>query len=1049
MLFRSLLGAGTRISGGWELSGLTLPSNYQIRASALTVSGYNAGSGSLLQTTETFPYDAPTLVVEQPTSSPLASGSSSVAFGNVVTGLSSSAFTFTVKNTGLGDLKRLLLSIDGANAGDFALTTLPVSSLAPSGSSTFSIVFKPSARNSRTANLHIASSDPTIASSFDITLTGTGAPSPDANLASLTLSPGTLAPSFASGTTSYSAAAIYNTTSVTVTPTPVNSVSAQTVNGTAVNGGAASAPIALTTGANTITIVVTAEDGTTTKTYTLTVNRAAAPVPGDPDELFKFTSDAPIFTSVLQADGRLLVGGQFALFDGVFHYGLVRIDADGALESFNPLPPGSRVFSAVALPNGKLLLAGAFGSWVGATGMPLVNSVVLLNADGTRDATFDPVTNGAINCMALQPDGKILIGGAFSTVKPGAGSELTRNHLARLNTNGTVDTSFNPNANDDVNCLVLQPDGKVVVGGKFTNIAGVTRSYLVRLSGSNGLLDSAFNPSLDYLVDTAAVQVDGKVLIGGGFATVGGDPHLHVARVSGADGSVDTSFVGAVDQEVLSLALQTDGKLFVSGYAFATATGGTRTGLARLNSDGTLDSSFIDAQMAGPSSSAATVSSVMLQGNGRAVIGGSFVQLGGMPFTNLGRIEVGTASNSITPVGANAIEWMRGGDLPEAVSASFELSSDAGSTWTPLVGTTSRITGGWQITGLTNLPLSGLIRASARTLTGLYAGSSALISYQAPFSLADPEIAVADPDNTDLTSGTATIDFGTLGASVAQTYTFKISNLGGQDLTGLKVTIDGTNKAMFTVVRTPTAPLESLDSTTFSVQAKVTGTGLKTATLHIGSNDADEASFDINLTATAATAVAPTATTLAATALTATGATLNGSVNANGSPRVVSFDFGTTTAYGSSVAGSPGTVSTSVAESVSATLSGLQPHTVYHYQVHAIGDLGVADGVDKTFTTGNNAPVAVADSIAVVAPSALLDVVANDTDADGDPLTVTAKSALTPTSAGTLTLSGGSLIFKPCHLQRRDLHLYSLRRGRRHLHRHGDAGERHADNNTG
>ena len=79
------------------------------------------------------------------------------------------------------------------------------------------------------------------------------------------------------------------------------------------------------------------------------------------------------------------------------------------------------------------------------------------------------------------------------------------------------------------------------------------------------------------------------------------------------------------------------------------------------------------------------------------------------------------------------------------------------------------ITAGWR-----RDPQQG--RASARTLTGLYAGSSALISYQAPFSLADPEIAVADPDNTDLTSGTATIDFGTLGASVAQTYTYNMKN---------------------------------------------------------------------------------------------------------------------------------------------------------------------------------------------------------------------------------------------------------------------------------
>ena len=116
---------------------------------------------------------------------------------------------------------------------------------------------------------------------------------------------------------------------------------------------------------------------------------------------------------------------------------------------------------------------------------------------------------------AVQPDGKILIGGSFSNVLG-----VARNNIARLNSDGTLDTAFNPNANGDVFSIAVQADGKILAGGDFNganSIGGATRNYIARLDPTTGLADS-FNPDADGSVYTIAVQADGKILAGGFFS---------------------------------------------------------------------------------------------------------------------------------------------------------------------------------------------------------------------------------------------------------------------------------------------------------------------------------------------------------------------------------------------------------------------------------------------------------------------------------------------------------------------------------------------------
>ena len=157
----------------------------------------------------------------------------------------------------------------------------------------------------------------------------------------------------------------------------------------------------------------------------------------------------------------------------------------------------------------------------------LLLSITVLLAGGAAAALgqsaldgFDPNANGLVSVVVVQPDGKILIGGYFTALTNNAGVAVTRNHIARLNPDGSLDTAFNPNADGTVYSIAVQSDGKVLVGGSFVLIGGAARNYMARLNATNGLADS-FNPNPSQTVESIAVQSDGKILAAGGFVTIG------------------------------------------------------------------------------------------------------------------------------------------------------------------------------------------------------------------------------------------------------------------------------------------------------------------------------------------------------------------------------------------------------------------------------------------------------------------------------------------------------------------------------------------------
>ena len=147
---------------------------------------------------------------------------------------------------------------------------------------------------------------------------------------------------------------------------------------------------------------------------------------------------------------------------------------------------------------------------------------------------------------------------------------MPRNRIARLNPDGTVDTAFNPNANGDVLAIALQADGKILLAGGFhgtNSIGGQSRNYIARLDPITGAPDS-FDPNASRPVSTIIVQPNGKILIGGAFQSVGGQARNYIARLdplTGVADLFDPLLSSGSSQNVQSIVLQRDGRILVGG----------------------------------------------------------------------------------------------------------------------------------------------------------------------------------------------------------------------------------------------------------------------------------------------------------------------------------------------------------------------------------------------------------------------------------------------------------------------------------------------------
>jgi uncharacterized delta-60 repeat protein len=342
---------------------------------------------------------------------------------------------------------------------------------------------------------------------------------------------------------------------------------------------------------------------------------------------------------VEQQDGRLVVGSDFTDLDGIPRNGVARLNADGSVDTtFDPgsgvehhLQRGD-VRALAVQPDGKILLAGLLDT---VNGIGRTN-LARLNTDGSLDRSFDAGSWASgldqyFLVLVLQADGKILVAGDNNSVAGG------NPKFGRLHADGSVDAAFDPvlrycgtDSPGFVRAVAVQPDGRIVIGGNFTCVNGTSRTNLARLN-PDGSLDDTFLPSppwrlpamdgtgfLDYgsptdytwiYPNSIIVQSDEKLLVAAGFNTEDGRPLWCAVRLN-SNGSWDPTFK---PERAISrmFAVQPDGKVLVEQIEHCTF--GCWGPLTRLNPDGSPDRAFLGTW--------APNAAVLLQTDGNILIG--------------------------------------------------------------------------------------------------------------------------------------------------------------------------------------------------------------------------------------------------------------------------------------------------------------------------------------------------------------------------------------------------------------------------------------------
>ena len=354
-----------------------------------------------------------------------------------------------------------------------------------------------------------------------------------------------------------------------------------------------------------------------------------------------FIYGSRIYQTILQPDGKILVGGDFTSYDGVDSNRIIRLNTGGTIDNTFNIGTGfsnNTLFSAVNVmhlqSDGKILVGGNFTSYSGVT----VDRFVRLNTGGTIDNTFNIGTGfstfNSISTIKTQSDGKILIGGDFTSY-----DGVDSNKIIRLNTGGTIDNTFNIGTgltngfNGYVQSIALQPDGKILVGGLFSSYSGVTSNRIIRLN-TGGTIDNTFNIGAGFndVVDVITLQPDGKILVGGVFTSYSGVTRNGIIRLN-TGGTIDNTFNSGdgFNSNVYSITLQPDGKILVGGI-FTSYSGVTNDYIVRLNSNGTIDNTFITGSTNGFNDS---VRSIVLQPDGKILVSGEFNTYSGVTYNGI------------------------------------------------------------------------------------------------------------------------------------------------------------------------------------------------------------------------------------------------------------------------------------------------------------------------------------------------------------------------------------------------------------------------------
>ncbi|PHR13198.1 MAG: hypothetical protein COA40_06790 [Aequorivita sp.] len=343
---------------------------------------------------------------------------------------------------------------------------------------------------------------------------------------------------------------------------------------------------------------------------------------------------------------KIMAGGEFSLYNNTPVSNLVRLNNDGTLDNTFATGTGfnNDIYALAVQPDGKIIVAGQFTDY---NGQP-VQSVVRLLADGTLDTDFNTANaaDDSIYGVLLQPDGKIILYGYFEEY-----NSQPYKGIVRLNTDGTIDASFNTGTGTDNEVLVgvLQDDGKVVIGGYFTHYDGTERNRIARLN-TDGSLDASFDigTGADEEIRAIGLQSDGKLLIGGFLNIFNGTPVPRIARLE-PNGSLDVSFnPGSGTQGIIYDFLMLEGDYSFATGVFPSYDGTEHSGIVRLAPDGSLDSSFNPGE--GLLGSMQIGITNALQADGKLITGGLFTEYDTHSVGSFVRITNSILSNQAVPI---------------------------------------------------------------------------------------------------------------------------------------------------------------------------------------------------------------------------------------------------------------------------------------------------------------------------------------------------------------------------------------------------------------
>ncbi|MDO7846363.1 T9SS type A sorting domain-containing protein [Hymenobacter sp. M29] len=378
-------------------------------------------------------------------------------------------------------------------------------------------------------------------------------------------------------------------------------------------------------------------------------------------------------TMLQQPDAKILVGGNYEYIDNQRASRLRRLNADGTPDAAFAAqtgtgPDASGNPTALALQSTNKILVGCATN--ATYNSVLTGNLVRLNPNGSVDATFNRGGSGFvvygwdalalnfannIRSLAVQPDDKILVGGNLDHYNGQAVA-----NLLRLNADGSYDTSFNvgslgftsanstgtPNSGTP-EVMLVQPDGKIVVGGNFVQVNGLVANNLVRLNADGSRDNTFLSTGTNATVRALARQPDGKLLVGGYFTQVNGQASGGLVRLN-ADGTRDASFTPTVLSPVATatgiykIRLRADGSMVVCG-TFTACNGTARGNIARLSATGVVDAGFGPAAATTSTSTPNIVYDLVDLTSGQTLAGGTFTSIGGVPRTGLALLN-GTAT---------------------------------------------------------------------------------------------------------------------------------------------------------------------------------------------------------------------------------------------------------------------------------------------------------------------------------------------------------------------------------------------------------------------